>query len=139
MVSLWDAMQDKYVGDIGDFAKYSLLRALSYDYTLGVSWYLVPDEGNNDGRHIDYLRCPEKWRSSDEQTFDVLKEVVESDKRRVSEIEKRNLLFDTTVFFSCRLDFQGCTRSSQADWRKQWFANSLKRLKGCGLVFADSG
>lgn len=38
-------MQDRYVGDIGDFGKYGLLRALcAHDLSLGVVWYLVPDE-----------------------------------------------------------------------------------------------
>ncbi len=37
-------MQNRYVGDIGDYAKYSLLRALSRGCKLGVSWYLFPDE-----------------------------------------------------------------------------------------------
>lgn len=129
-------MQDKYVGDIGDFAKYSLLRSLSYDIKLGVSWYLISDEENNDGRHIDYLKCPEKWRRFDETTYDVLQDVVESDKRRVCEIENRNLLPGTT-FFSRRLDFQGCRRSKQAEWRKAWFSDSVECLKDCGLIFVD--
>ena len=65
----------KYVGDIGDYAKFRLLRALLCDRRLGLSWYLFPDEGNNDGRHIDYLDPPTKWRCFDEQTFDTLKDI----------------------------------------------------------------
>ena len=54
-------MQNRYTGDIGDFAKYGLLRALSKGKRLGVAWYLYPDEEDNtDGRHIDYLQQPEK-------------------------------------------------------------------------------
>ena len=42
-------MQDRYVGDIGDFGKYGLLRALcGRDLYLGVVWYLIPDEGGLD-------------------------------------------------------------------------------------------
>lgn len=51
-------MQDRYVGDIGDFGKYGLLRFLFQDskLRLGVDWCLVPDESYNaDGRHINYL------------------------------------------------------------------------------------
>ena len=33
-------MQDRYTGDIGDFAKYGLLRALEAGHRLGVAWYL---------------------------------------------------------------------------------------------------
>ena len=48
-------MQNQYVGDIGDFGKYGLLRAISGDpLRLGVVWYLFPDEppkepGKGDG------------------------------------------------------------------------------------------
>ena len=61
------AMQNQYVGDIGDFGKYGLLRhltgmrsdAASGDaLSLGVVWYLFPDGGNNDGKFTDYLCNP---------------------------------------------------------------------------------
>ncbi len=130
-------MQDRYVGDIGDFAKYSLLRALAKDFRLGVSWYLFPDEGNNDGRIIDYLRHPGKWRGVDPVVFDVLRDVVESGERRVSEIEKRNLLPPGTEFFNAKLDFAGCVPHTQSVWRRNWFEQSLACLKDCDLVFAD--
>ena len=132
------AVQDRYVGDIGDYAKFSLLRALSCDHrSLGLSWYLFPDEGNNDGRHIDYLCQPTKWRRFDKHAFDTLRDIVNTEKRCVSEIEQSDLLPDATVFWSCRLDFQECARSNQNEWRNNWFQNSLERLKDCDLVFAD--
>ena len=45
-------MQNRYVGDLGDFGKYGLLRALCVpgdalggpELSLGIVWYLVPDE-----------------------------------------------------------------------------------------------
>ena len=37
-------MQNRYVGDIGDFGKYGLLRALYHGRQLGVAWYLCPDD-----------------------------------------------------------------------------------------------
>ena len=49
-------MQNRYVGDIGDYLKLGILRALSPGYHLGVAWWLFPDEAHNgDGRHIGYL------------------------------------------------------------------------------------
>ena len=60
-------MQNKYVGDIGDYCKLGLLRWLlgahpetgQRKFSLGVCWYAVPDTfdspENRDGRHIDYL------------------------------------------------------------------------------------
>lgn len=48
-------MQDRYVGDIGDYVKLGILRALMPGERLGVAWWLYPDEAHNaDGRHIGY-------------------------------------------------------------------------------------
>ncbi|MGC9975151.1 MAG: hypothetical protein ABSC57_00320 [Syntrophales bacterium] len=62
-------MQDKYVGDVGDFGKYLLLkkiiesaRSLDENIRLGINWYYVKYEKGkgSDGRHIDYLRSTNK-------------------------------------------------------------------------------
>ena len=52
-------MRHEYVGDIGDFGKYALLKALAgNDLTLGVVWYLnVVNESNNDGCLPPTLNC----------------------------------------------------------------------------------
>ena len=39
-------MQNRYVGDIGDYLKLGILRALSPGYHLGVAWWLFPDESS---------------------------------------------------------------------------------------------
>ena len=57
-------MQNRYVGDIGDFGKYGLLRALCHGRRLGVAWYLYPDEAHNGGI-VQYLCEPDEWRSVD--------------------------------------------------------------------------
>ena len=67
-------MQDCYVGDVGDFVKYGLLRAIRVTKCLGVAWYLHPDGGPaGDGRHADYLQDPGEWRHLDTKLFDTLK------------------------------------------------------------------
>ena len=33
-------MQDRYVGDIGDYLKLGILRALSPGYRIGIAWWL---------------------------------------------------------------------------------------------------
>ena len=57
-------MQDRYTGDVGDFGKYGLLKALCQGaanavgpaLSLGVAWYLTcPEEKTADGKHVTYL------------------------------------------------------------------------------------
>ena len=48
-------VKNQYVGDIGDYGKYALLRALSCRYSIGVNWYLTPDDDRSDGKFTDYL------------------------------------------------------------------------------------
>ena len=79
-------MQNQYVGDIGDFGKYGLLRALAGDpLRLGVIWHLFPDEppkepGKGDGKFIDYLCNPKprdsKLRDCDSYLYDELLKIV---------------------------------------------------------------
>jgi hypothetical protein len=40
-------MQNRYVGDTGDYLKLGILRVLSPGYRLGVAWRLFPDESHN--------------------------------------------------------------------------------------------
>ena len=51
-------MKDQYVGDIGDYGKYGLLRYLNgCGLKIGVNWYLTPDDGRSDGNHTEYLEA----------------------------------------------------------------------------------
>ncbi len=77
-------MQNKYVGDIGDFGKLGLLRCLqTAGLTIGVNWYLTPDEGNTDGRFVDYP----KLRHCDEVLFYALQQITkDKDRRRVASL-----------------------------------------------------
>ena len=96
-------MQNKYVGDIGDFGKYGLLRHLtgmtdnaapSDALRLGVVWYLFTDEENNsDGSGTSYLldkrNNHKKLRECDAELYDKLhKIVIEENDRRVVESER---------------------------------------------------
>lgn len=130
-------MQDRYTGDIGDYVKYGLLRALVEDYTLGVAWYLFPDEGHNeDGRHIAYLNSPEPWRHRDPKLFDGLRRIVVGGQRKVLSIESSGLL-GGAKFASQPLSFDGVSVADRRELRQRWFSSVLEKLSGCGVVFAD--
>ena len=130
-------MQDRYVGDIGDFAKYGLLRAISEGRNLGVAWYLHPDSGPpGDGRHTQYLKRPDEWRHLDCELFDNLKQVVDLEQRSVKEVQERRILGDA-VFADERLDIKEVPFRCRKNWRRKWFDRMKKTLADCDLVFAD--
>ncbi|MHA1553313.1 MAG: hypothetical protein ACTSU0_02760, partial [Alphaproteobacteria bacterium] len=57
-------MKEQYLGDINDYRKYALLRALA-DHgrvKIGACWMLTPSDGGNDGRKRDLHEKPERWR-----------------------------------------------------------------------------
>ena len=129
-------MQNRYTGDIGDFAKYGLLRALGVGHKLGIAWYLYPDESHNaDGKHTAYLSMPDKWRDLDPDLFDGLRSVVDSDRRNVDQIKASGLLGNAR-FSSAPLAFEG-NHSTRATNRANWFENVLLDLNRCDVVFAD--
>ena len=89
-------MQDCYVGDVGDFVKYGLLRALSDGKRLGVAWYLRTDPDTtkaDDGSHTTYLQQPEKWRHLDPVVFDGTGSVFDSRTANVHVDETNNVAY----------------------------------------------
>ena len=105
-------MQNRYVGDIGDFGKYGLLRALAGDpLRLGVVWYLFPDEppkepGKGDGKFIDYLCHPKrrdsKLRDCDPELYCALREIVLVKKdRKVVRVQESGILNNTLYYDRC--------------------------------------
>ena len=83
-------MQDRFVGDVGDFAKYGLLRAIRKGKRLGIAWYLHPD------RNTEYLQQPKKFRPLDPEMFDEMKNEIEKlrDGCSVKAVEKSGILGD---------------------------------------------
>jgi len=129
-------MQDRYVGDIGDFVKYGLLRAIRGSRRLGVAWYLHPDGGPaGDGRHTDYLQHRGEWRHLDAELFDALAKLI-PDQRSVANIQNSGILGDG-LFAADRLDIAAVRVRDRERWRQKWFDRTRSRLTDCDLVFAD--
>lgn len=130
-------MQDRYVGDIGDYFKYGLLRRLAKGQKLGVMWYLFPDEDHNDdGKHISYFDAPERWRSLDPKLFDVLSNLVRDNRRSTAAVAQSKVLGRSKFVFE-RLDASWLPTSDRVIWRDAWFEGGLDHLADCDLVFAD--
>jgi hypothetical protein len=118
-------MRDKFVGDVGDFGKYGLLRALcGDDLRLGVVWYFVRD------RTLDYLNDENRFESCDPQLFAVLKGVVNNCQRKIASIEASRLFPNRAVFFPEEVP-------KQLEKRNEWLDHALKKTRDCDLVFLD--
>jgi hypothetical protein len=142
------AMQDRYAGDVGDFLKYGLLRWLTSSgdapLSLGVVWYLTPDESHNaDGMHLSYLESGhpsyDRLRRLDPDLHDRMGVVV-SNGRSVQAIERSGALPPGTATFSRPLTFVDLPvtdRVARLGRRKAWLDDALSATLGCDLVFAD--
>lgn len=129
-------MQNRYTGDIGDFGKLGLLRVLhSAGLSIGVNWYLTPDESHNgDGRHIGYLNN-EQYQACDMQLWSELKRIVESGQREITAIENGDILQAT--YYSKLLDFHGKTKAERTNLRSEWHKEALTKLANNDIVFVD--
>ena len=147
-------MQDRYTGDIGDFGKYGLLRALTAPETddppgLGVVWCLTPDEtSKQDGKQTGYLHLSEReesrFASCDEELYLALRGLVDSGNRSVSAVQKSSILPDGTVYHDAALDLRKTARApgetlrqARTRDRAEWQETALKRTEGCQIVFLD--
>ncbi len=94
-------MKHQYVGDINDYRKYALLRALADGGAnrIGVCWMLTPDDGGTHGNKLDYLSNPQGHRKFDPPLFDILAGAKsEPDWRRLSTIEASGVIPGATYF-----------------------------------------
>lgn len=125
-------MQNRFVGDIGDFGKYGMLRCINQSgYSLGINWYLTEDGIDDAGNLTYYLTNPQSdYSECDLELHAALHNLIENGNRDIKSIENSGLFPKETVYFSDVLQ-PGC------DNRLRWFENSLERLSGCDIVFLD--
>lgn len=127
-------MQDRYAGDIGDFVKLGLLRALSPGRQLGVAWYRYPDESHNgDGRHITYLDQPQRYEHLDPVLFSHLQNI----KRDARSINSLLPVLEGAISSDESVDSSMVAPRERRNWRTAWFQRVMERLSTCDLVFAD--
>ena len=126
-------MQNQYVGDIGDFGKYGLLREIfgrpeepgsGCGLRLGVAWYLSEDKQGSGGNLTDYPNL----RECDPYLYDGLKHLIESGNRTVAEVERSRILPNDTAYH--KVLFSSNTRT-------KWFKDTLKETECADVVFVD--
>ena len=134
-------MQDKFVGDVGDFGKYGLLRTLSGiepkskpGYRLGIVWYFGDDGAPHDA-DLAYLSKPNEFRRHDEALFDALMAMATAKRRTVAEVKRQRLLGRrrflgrNAVFFSDHVPGR--------EGREQWLSAAVARTSKTEIVLLD--
>lgn len=128
-------MQNRYVGDIGDYVKCAILRALSPGRKLGIAWWLNADEQeNNNGRHLSYLERPQEWRNYDPPAFDVLRLVAELSKRDIHLLEQ---VFPGALFASEQIPSNTKPIADRPAKRRAWLQRIINQFRAADLVFID--
>jgi hypothetical protein len=140
-------VKNRYIGDLGDFAKYGLLRAIAGPgrdraFRLGVVWYLTPDDGRQDGRHIHYLSAsrPNPYSRADPRVYGRLRRVVHQLGREVHHVQSAGVLPARTAFYPEPLAFPQLSPrlvAGRLGHRDAWLEGAVRATAGCDLVFLD--
>lgn len=121
-------MQDRYAGDIGDYGKFALLRALAAQgLSIGVNWYLVEtpvqELAANDGGKL----IPDHLAACDPGLAEALLDVSRGPARSVRALEGKCLVPGARYF----------SDHVPVEHRPTWHARALSALAGADLVFLD--
>jgi len=127
-------MQIQYIGGIGDFGKFALLRHLMQDRRLAVCWYLTgaSDEAKNRDKHFEYLRRPEAFRHLAPELYDRLAEFARGRHALadpLTALQSRGVL-ENAVFIRKEIP-------KKASLRPLWAEGLVNSVSGANLVFLD--
>ncbi len=124
-------MKDQYAGDVNDYAKYSILRALAAAQAgpLTVSWMLTEPDGRSDGRHVGYLDRSERYRPLEPDVFDLLAGIVRRGDRSVYAVEAAGVLPGAAFHSTVMVDSLAA--------RREYFDELSAMLGPDDLVFVD--
>ena len=150
-------MQNRYTGDAGDFGKYGLLRTICGHredsdkplLSLGMLWYLTPDESHNaDGKHVFYLdytrRRMSQYAACDFTLYQELGYIVHSNNRAVAAVQESRIFNQNqTAYFPELLDYTQVDAApkriaqARAEYRALWLDRAIKSLQASDVVFLD--
>lgn len=127
-------MQDRYAGDIGDYGKFALLRAIrAQGLSVGVNWYCAEPldvELKADGSYKQedgkYL-IPDRLKVCDEELAETLTKIAKSKNRSIKAMEKQSLIPGAKYYRD----------PVTVEDREGWHARALTALNGVDIVFLD--
>ena len=125
-------MKNQYFGDINDYKKYGLLRAIikANDFHVLVAWMLTPNDGSADGKFIKYLQQPQEYAHHDPALFDGLNDLLARNRdRNVGLIEDTDLIPGAKYFSEITPD--------SGPMRTSWFSSLTRVIADVDLVFLD--
>jgi hypothetical protein len=124
-------VKDQYVGDVSDFFKYALLRAVQQDVDapLVVCWMATANDGGRDGRKRRYLQQPEKYRAVDPPLFDHLARLLDSPHPSIAAVEQADILPGAS--------FIGELLEDAAPKRHEYFEHLWRRAPAASIIFFD--
>ncbi len=129
-------MKNQYIGDIGDYGKYGLLRHLSgKGIRIGVNWYLTKDDPPGFTAETKYLKIPE-FRAYDEELYDKMQELAPLKDKTVCMI-KESGLFPDIIFYDGLLNTDAFPREERKAERDKWHQAAMKELGDVEFVFLD--
>ena len=129
-------MKNQYVGDIGDYGKYGLLRFLArHGIKIGINWYLTENDDSADGRFTNYLVNPDD-RYYDPELYDAMKKIAFNMNKTVQMVEEAELIPEA-VYYNSILKSNNLEVSAREWGRRLWFNNSTLLLQDADLIFAD--
>ena len=127
-------MQDRYAGDIGDYGKFGMLRALHAEgFAIGINWYKtapLKHEYLADGRFRQAdgkYRIPDSLSVCDAALSEALRAVFDGEQRSIAALETADLIPDA-VYYS---------KEIPVDRRQSWHEEALLSLSSADLVFLD--
>jgi hypothetical protein len=108
-------MKHQYFGDLSDYAKYSILRAMARGgFRVAVCWMLTLSDGRTDGQQIAYAANRKCFRGHDPELFDLLANSLVCGERNVSIVERSGLL-GNCAFYGAELEASLAARSRYFD------------------------